>query len=141
MNLNRNKIELFISVIIINEKSKEFINKIMGLYSYLNDNYSDYEIIIINNKSEMSQNIKRKKQLLDTIPYLRLLNLSSNFSNEVCYSIGAENAIGDVLILFDIFNDPIEIIRRSTNKIDEGNDLIVGVLNKKNKRNRKGNKI
>ncbi len=122
------KSESFVSVItnLQNQDTKNTINKIQALQEYLDENYADYEIIIVVQKSQQIKYQKEIENCLSNVPCIRYLQLSNNINSDSIWLVGTENAIGDFVILFDINNDPISIINESVKMCKEGNDVVIG---------------
>lgn len=125
---------------IIKEKSASFISiisiitlehgidcaSINQLYHFLDERYSDYEIILVGHE-KLSNKIKLElDKLLSSIPSVRYIQLSTNVSCDVAYSAGLENAIGDFIIFFNIHTDPIELIQKAIDACKSGSDIVIG---------------
>ncbi|PWW11555.1 glycosyl transferase family 2 [Mangrovibacter plantisponsor] len=121
------KSEAFVSVVIkIKEKSDSYIEQISLLNSYLDDYYSDYEILIIVCELNLLDT-ETEDYLLNELSCMRIIQLSSNQNEEIASAVGIENAIGDFVVLFNINTDPVQIISEAINSCRNGSDVIIGI--------------
>jgi polyisoprenyl-phosphate glycosyltransferase len=122
------KIEAFISVVLalddINHSA--FEEYIKELQKYLEQRYSDYEVVIIDQNSVSISNLQRK-HLLQNIPSIRWIRLAFPVELDVALNAGIQNAIGDFVLLLRPTIDPIEIISDMVDESLQGYDVIVGV--------------
>ena len=127
------KSQSFISLIcVLNRDNLHSLERVARVQKTLELHYADYEILLITQKSVAHQIQKTIGHLLGTVPSLRYLQLASDVSNDVAWSAGLENAIGDFIVLYDLVADPIDIIDQSISKCKSGTDVIVGTCNYKN---------
>ena len=127
-----NKDESFISVItVINRFTADYLSRLSEIQSSLDLNFSDYEIILVVQKSMQNVLSNKLLQILKDVPCIRYLQLSSDVNSDVIWSAGTENAIGDFIICFDLFNDPISLIKDSVALCRQGNDVVVGTSKQK----------
>jgi polyisoprenyl-phosphate glycosyltransferase len=122
------KIETFVSVVLILD---DIETSIFGVYLkelqlYLDQRYSDYEIIIIDQNSKPFP-ISVKGNLLETISSIRWISLSFPVEMDVALGAGIENAIGDFVLLLRPNIDSIEIIEDMIEESFQGYDVIVGI--------------
>lgn len=122
-----NKDESFISVVtVINRYTQASLRRLREIQSELEKNYSDYEIILVVLRSQQKNLYKEIDCILKEVPCVRYLQLSSDVNSDVIWSAGAENAIGDFIVCFDISNDPLFLIKDSVELCKKGNDVVVG---------------
>lgn len=98
------------------------------IQSLLDDNYTDYEILIVSKGPY--RDVPRTSaidNILQTIPSVRFLQLSGCVHDDVVWAAGLENAIGDFVILYDHLTDPVDIIHRAVEECKSGSDVVVGV--------------
>ena len=127
-----NKDESFISVItVINRFTADSLSRLSEIQSSLDLNFSDYEIILVVQKSMQNVLSNKLLQILKDVPCIRYLQLSSDVNSDVIWSAGTENAIGDFIICFDLFNDPVSLIKDSVALCRQGNDVVVGTSKQK----------
>lgn len=123
------KSESFISVVLnTHHLSEELISKLRQIQGLLDDNYSDYEILIVSKGPY--RDVPRNSAvdlILKTIPSVRFLQLSGGVHDDVVWAAGLENAIGDFVILFDHLTDPLDVIHRAVEECKAGYDVVVGV--------------
>jgi len=122
------KMETFVSVVLILD---DFEHHAFGVYlkelqQYLDQRYSDYEIIIIDqNRKPLSHSVQ--DNLLNTISSIRWIKLAFPVEMDIALSAGIENAIGDFVLLLRPTVDPIEIIDDMVKESDEGYDVVIGI--------------
>ncbi|SFS83023.1 hypothetical protein SAMN02910357_02080 [Succinivibrio dextrinosolvens] len=125
--ITTNKDESFISVVtVINRLTANSLSRLAEIQNELDTNFSDYEIILVVQKSLQNVLSNRIEQILKEIPCVRYLQLSSDVNSDVIWSAGTENAIGDFIICFDLCNDPVSLIKDSVELCRQGNDVVVG---------------
>lgn len=122
-----NKDESFVSVVtVINRFTQASLRRLPEIQSELEKYYSDYEIVLVVLRSQQKSLYKEIDCILKEVPCVRYLQLSSDVNSDVIWSAGAENAIGDFIICFDISNDPLFLIKDSVELCKKGNDVVVG---------------
>ncbi|WIF78112.1 glycosyl transferase family 2 [Citrobacter braakii] len=98
------------------------------IQSLLDDNYTDYEILIVSKGPY--RDVPRTSaidNILQTIPSVRFLQLSGCVHDDVVWAAGLENAIGDFVVLYDHLTDPVDVIHRAVEECKSGYDVVVGV--------------
>ena len=117
----------FISVVTLFDASRlNALPNIEVLQHRLQELYSDYEILVVAKKDAQNPITGFMNTLLQQTPSIRWIQLASNVPDEVALAAGMENAIGDFVVLIDIWTDPIELIEQSVVKCKTGIDVIVG---------------
>ena len=125
--ITTNKDESFVSVVtVINRFTADSLSRLSEIQSELDKNFSDYEIILVVQKFLQNVLSSKMEQILKDIPCVRYLQLSSDVNSDVIWSAGTENAIGDFIICFDLYNDPVSLIKESVELCRKGNDVVVG---------------
>lgn len=122
------KMETFVSVVLILDDVEHhaFGVYLKELQQYLDQRYSDYEIIIIDqNRKPLSHSVQ--DNLLNTISSIRWIKLAFPVEMDMALSAGIENAIGDFVLLLRPTVDPIEIIDDMVKESDEGYDVVTGI--------------
>lgn len=123
--------ECFVSVIspLYNDAKiiPSFITEVMGI---LRDNYSNYELLLINDGSE-DGTIAQIKPLLNQYECIRVISLSKHFGTEIAISSGLDSVIGDIVVIMLPESDPPALIPDLVEKCRQGADLLVGVRNKR----------
>ena len=131
--ITANKDESFVSVVtVINRFTAESLSRLFEIQSELDKKFSDYEIILVLQKSLQNILSQKIEQILKDIPCVRYLQLSSDVNSDVIWSAGTENAIGDFIICFDLCNDPASLIKESVELCRKGNDVVVGTTRQNN---------
>ncbi len=122
------KIETFVSVVLIldNIVTSTFEEYLKELQLYLDQRYSDYEIIIIDQNSKLFP-VSVKENILKTISSIRWISLSFPVAMDVALGAGIENAIGDLVLLLRPNIDPIKIIEDMIEESSRGYDVIIGI--------------
>lgn len=100
-------------------------NWLHGYADYLEKNYSDYEILIID-YGRGDDNNHNKSELLASIAKMRWLKITDACSLEVAMAAGMENAIGDIIVIGSEENLTEEIIGRAVDECFAGNDIVIG---------------
>ncbi len=105
---------------------KTYIDKIEGI---------DYEIVFIDDGSSDNTILEiEKAQSID--PNVRLVEFSRNFGKEIATTAGINECSGDCCIIFDCdMQYPIEKLNEFIQKWKAGNDVVVGIRDKKKTNN------
>lgn len=122
------KMETFVSVVLILDDvdSSSFEAYLKKLQKYLEQRYSDYEIVIIDQDKKYIS-YSKQNELLELIPSIRWIKLAFPVEQDVALSAGIENAIGDFVLLLRPTIDPVEIISAMIEESSEGCDVIIGI--------------
>ena len=118
----------FVSVVTVVDETSFDSDSVIALSNYLSQEYSDYEILIINRDSftaksnDFSNNVNI---LLKKLPSIRFIQISGSNDLNVLYGVGLEHAMGDFIIFFDLKNDPLNIIGQSVKECREGYDVVI----------------
>ncbi len=88
--------------------------------------YGDSEIIAVDDGST-DGTLPELKNLLSSLPMLRVVELATNYGQTAAIAAGMDNAQGDILLPMDadLQNDPADIPKFMA-KIDEGFDIVSG---------------
>jgi len=122
------KIETFVSIVLVLDRvnSNDFEGYLKSLQQYLDQRYSDYEIVVIDQTIAHAPTLVQSK-LLETISSIRWIKLAFPVEIDVALCAGIENAIGDFVMLLRPTIDPIQIIGDMVNEALEGHDVIIGI--------------
>lgn len=124
------KDESFISVVTVLDRTTcDCIGKLKSIQGELSLHSSDYEIVLVVQKSMRLSYRDQLEKLLQELPSIRYLQLSSDVSGEVAWSAGLENAIGDFVVCFNLKCDPTGIIYQAVDLCKTGHDVVVGTVN------------
>ena len=124
------KIESFVSVVLILDDivTSAFEEYLKELQLYLDQRYSDYEIIIIDQNSKpFPFPVSVKENILKTVSSIRWISLSFPVTMDVAFGAGIENSIGDFVLLLRPNADPIKIIEDMIEESSRGYDVIIGI--------------
>ncbi len=124
-------IECFVSVVVPLHNNGEIIERFLrDLVRTLEKTYSDYEILLVDASSQDETSIIIDK-LISEIQYIRYIGLSDATDYEVVCAAGLENTIGDIMVLINPENDPVDIIPEAVEKVLSGSDVLVGIMSTK----------
>lgn len=121
------KSESFVSVVIVvKARLRDIHATLMDVHRVLDENYTDYEIVTIA-AGINSTNASDEDIILKKIPSVRIIHLSTEVSIDIALVAGLENAIGDFVVLWNPYADPVEVIPELVKKCRGGQDVVVGV--------------
>jgi glycosyltransferase involved in cell wall biosynthesis len=121
------KVDSFISIIAPVRNDEEIVASfITDTVTMLSENYTNYELIIIDDGSE-DDTIGVVSQLLGKYDGIRYQRLSRQFGEEVAISAGLDTAIGDYVVVMLPFMDPPECIPEMVQRAINGVDVVFGV--------------
>ena len=128
MNNKNINMETFVSIVLILDKidSSIFKNYLETLQKYLEDRYSDYEIIIIDQNKKLFP-ISVKEDILKKVTSIRWIQLAFPIEIDIALNAGIENAIGDFVLLLRPIVDPITIIEDMVEEGMDGSDVLIGI--------------
>jgi len=119
------KSEIFVSIVlIVKNQTEQLVSYIDQLSPYLDKEYSDYEIVIIDQDSN-DDNENRLANTLSTHQSIRHIRLSQEVSSDIALAAGLENAIGDFVVNLNILSDNHELIPLVVEKGTLGNDIVI----------------
>lgn len=126
------KSEVFVSVVLVVRNQTDrlvgFLNK---LSPCLDEKYSDYEIVIIDQNSKDGIGDKLSKPLSEH-QSIRHIRLAQEVNQDVALAAGIENAIGDFVVNLNIETDHHELVTPLVKKGLAGNDIVICVSHKIN---------
>ncbi len=126
MSSINNRQDYFVSVIsVIRNKAPILENYLKNLHNLLEQTFSDYEIILIDQCSN-DDTTKLIDRLLIEIPSVRFIELNQIVHQDIALAAGLENSIGDFAILLSPERDPIDCIPDLVNMCRDGYDIIIG---------------
>jgi len=128
MDNTMTKLETFISIVLILDDTEQsgFETYLTELQPYLEQRYSDYEIIVIDQNRKIFP-LSQKENLLEAISSVRWITLSYPVEIDVALTAGIENAIGDFVVLLRPNIDPVSIIEDMIEESTQGYDVIIGI--------------
>ncbi|MCY9844249.1 glycosyltransferase [Vibrio caribbeanicus] len=114
----------FVSVIVpVDDNCLSVNDFIYKLYDYLVNEYSDFEVIILDIDSRLESEINA---LIKQVESIRHIRLTQRVSPEVVLGAGLENAIGDFVILLNPLYDDIKLLHEFVSLGMLGSDIVVG---------------
>ncbi|MDH5612524.1 MAG: glycosyltransferase [Gammaproteobacteria bacterium] len=120
------KLNSFVSVISLIEDNEDTIESyLQSLHTHLDENFEDYEIVLIDQNSSQTLTNKLEK-LLTQIPSVRYLKLAFRVHDDVALAAGLENAIGDFVVLHSESEDPVDCISHIVKQSLDGFDIVIG---------------
>ena len=127
------KIEnIFVSAVVITKPDTHgLVRELQGLSDLMRAQYSNYEIIVIDNRLRVGE-LAKLSALLDTIPCIRIVRLSQEYTKDICVFVGLEAAIGDVVVVRSP-NDPIKLLPKFVARTKRA-DLVFGISKEKLRR-------
>jgi hypothetical protein len=121
------KSESFVSVVIVVQtRLQDMHSTLLDVHHILDENYTDYEMVIIA-PGINSTNAQDEDLILKNIPSVRLIHLSTEVYIDVALAAGLENAIGDFVVLWNPYADPVSVIPDVVSLCRAGKDVVVGV--------------
>ena len=124
--LKNNKIQAFLSIILVNENELKTIKKDLILISQnISNIVDDYEIIIIHNPTNKNfgQDIQKVIDELK-INNLQIIVLTDKVDYDTAIWAGIENSIGDYVAVFNPLTDEIKLIKKMLKYCLDGFDII-----------------
>jgi glycosyltransferase involved in cell wall biosynthesis len=123
---NRELKDIFVSAVVVLRPETEDIGKyIRQLFKVLNDNYTNFEIIIVDNGATTKE-FQVVAGLLDELPCIRLIRLSQNFKYDTALFAGLDVSIGDYVCTLDPEIDSPSNITSLVEK-NTSHDVVQGV--------------
>jgi hypothetical protein len=105
----KHKIEdIFVSVVLVASRHKnENVDVIKQLSNLLRKRYSNYEIICVTEDSELVTS-KQLGTALESMPCIRVVQLSKRDSTDLMIFAGIDSAIGDTVVVMLAGKDPVD---------------------------------
>lgn len=99
---------------------------VLEVIEVLRENYSNYELILVNDGSQ-DDTLQKMDILLKKYECIRLISLSRHFGDDVAISAGLDAVIGDFAVVMIPASDPIYMIPQLIEKARNGTDILIGV--------------
>ena len=123
-------IDCFTSIVVpVTNNAEKITDFIKELSSVLQETYTNYEIILIDNGS-IDDTVTIIQPLLIEYPCIRLIRLSRTYDREIAIFAGLEVSIGDYVITVIPTSDPISAIPEIVDHLRKGKDIIYGITTK-----------
>ena len=124
------KLDCFVSVVaVLNNIESVLETFLKSLHKHLDEHFSDFEILLVDQCSTDGTNKKIEKFLVE-IPSIRYLQLAAHIHTDVAIAAGMENAIGDYVVLISPLDDPVDCVVDVVKLCQLGHDIVIGVSNK-----------
>lgn len=121
------KIESFVSVaVVIKNQAERLETFLKEVHKHIEAHFADFEIVLVDQCSS-DGTVDVVHRIQETIPSIRFLALVQEVSEDTALAAAVENAIGDVVVLMDIEEDPVESIVGVVETCMDGYDVVVGV--------------
>lgn len=121
------KIDKFVSVVAPIRNEQEIVDSfIRDTVTVLRENYTNYELVIIDDSSE-DKTTDLVTDLLTKYEGIRYQKLSRQFGEEVAISAGLDTAIGDYVVVMLPYMDPPACIPEMVRRSIDGFDVVFGV--------------
>lgn len=120
------KLDVFVStVIVMRPETKGVGNYIQDVFKVLNNNYTNFEIIVVDNGAELHE-FQKVAELLDKVPCVRLIRLAQSFKYDTALFAGLDVSIGDYVCTLDPATDDAKNIPALV-EVNTVNDVVQGV--------------
>lgn len=125
-NKDHMKSESFVSLVLLacNGMSGLKASLVEG-QALLEATYSDYEIVVVG-MGPASASFAEDDQILNLVPCVRFIQLTSAVHEDVAWGAGLETAIGDFVVLLNPATDPISVIPALVDSCRAGYDVVIG---------------
>lgn len=118
--------DIFVSTVIVMRSETVGIGEyIRSLFKLLNESYTDFEIIVVDNGANDIE-FQSAVSLLDRLPCIRLIKLSQQFKYDTALFAGLDVSIGDYVCTLDPVTDPIENVPKLIS-MNTQNEVVQGV--------------
>jgi polyisoprenyl-phosphate glycosyltransferase len=119
--------DVFVSVLLVASNCNDVIEDVLRLLrDELEKKFTNHEIVLIDMCS-VDGTVETVTTLLNELPRIRLVELTSTVPDEMAWAAGMENAIGDIVVFFSLKTDPIELLAQGVDLCIKGIDIVVGV--------------
>ena len=130
---NNSKDDIFVSVVVVaSNKKNENIDTINKLSKLLGANYANYEIICVTEDAQLVSS-KDMTLALNSLPCLRVVQLSKKDSTDLMVFAGIDSAIGDSVVVLLAGKDPIEKLPEFV-KHNKDYSIVFGISDKKTRK-------
>jgi glycosyltransferase involved in cell wall biosynthesis len=124
------KIDAFVSVVaVFDGQTVDAPAFVVDLHSVVSREYTNYELVFVDNGLDDAQ-LPDLRDLLETLPCIRILRLSRAFSMDTAIFAGLESAIGDYVVTMTPEVDPTFVVPELVALAMQGHDVIQGISNK-----------
>lgn len=117
---------LFLSVVyVVRDQSQEIERVLTQASDYLAEIVSDYELVVVDNAST-DDSVERLRHLTSDggLPNLQVYALTQEVDLDTASWVGAENALGDFVVVMDPFADDIGFLTKMLDCAVSGSDVV-----------------
>lgn len=119
--------DTLVTVAAIVHNNASVLKDILGeLHSVCSQNYSYYEILLLDNHSDDSSH-SIIAELSTQLPNIRYIRLSRCYDREIAVAAILDHCIGDYIVLLDPLCDPPGRIPDMVNLALSGHDIVIGI--------------
>ena len=119
---------IFLSLVFVTRNQPESIKKLLlGLTTSISSLVKDYEIILVDNNSDIDV-MNLYKTIIDdhNIPNVQIYALSKQVNKDTASWAGVENSLGDFVVIIDPSIDDINILPKMLESAINGKDIVFG---------------
>ncbi len=121
--------DIIVTAIIIAYNDEAIIEKVLReTNEVLRKDYPNYEILIVDNNS-WDSTLNKVRNLYKKIPHIKIIKLSKTCNNDIAYTAGLDNCIGDYAVLIDIHLVSPHKIPSFLNKLVKEYDIVTAKSN------------
>ena len=126
MTSSNRKIDALVSVVLMLRNAEHEVRRVVfELQKMLAVTVTDYEIVVVDNASR-DQTVPTLEALAIELPNVQVYCLSAQVTDDLARVAGLHQSIGDYVILFDLYDDIVQIAALIERALD-GNDLVLAV--------------
>lgn len=127
------KNDVFVTVVLVAEPRLGSIgNHMREIGQDLQARFSDYEMLVVAQGPAIARGaVDWDELLLDEVPGIRFIQLTSYVSKDVAWAAGLENAIGDYVVMFDPLRDPLSAVSGTVALCQTAADIVVGIASQR----------
>lgn len=126
-SLGEPRADVFVSVVtILDDGVEDPAGRIRSMSAAIAARYRNYEVVIIDNQLS-SETLMMIRQLLPTVPCLRILRLSRRSTVDAAVFAGLEASIGDYIVVTALAYDPESAVLDVIEMLRSGSDVVEGL--------------
>jgi len=124
------KLNCFVSVVTVLQNDNKIVETFLDeTFTELEQNYSHYEIIIVDNGST-DETKDRITQILTKINHIRAIFLAREYDKNIAINAGLESVIGDYIVIMNANTDPPSYIKKMIDKAINNRGVVFGISQK-----------
>lgn len=124
----------FISLVtVIQNPNDETLDQLLSLVFFLSKRFKDFEIIIIDNGSDykITQTWKSFCEANTSLRNTTVFVLNTHVDLDIATCVGIELALGDLVCIYDLQKDSLNLIEKMVVQFENGKDVVLGISNVK----------